>query len=48
MIETSGDLDGAIALQDLGPLAAKTAVVLGLSSMRYVRAGFASLQRLEP
>ncbi len=31
-IETSGDLDQAIALQDLGSLAAKTAVVLGLSS----------------
>ena len=32
VIETSGDLDQAIALQDLGPLAAKTAVLLGLSS----------------
>ncbi|MBX7193395.1 MAG: DUF1552 domain-containing protein [Sandaracinaceae bacterium] len=31
-IETSGDLDQAIALADLGPLAAKTAVLLGLSS----------------
>ena len=29
-------------------LPAMVAVVLGLSSMRYVRAGFASLQRLEP
>lgn len=32
VIETSGDLDQAIALSDLGPLAAKTAVLLGLSS----------------
>lgn len=32
VIETSGDLDGAPSLQDLGPLAAKTAVLLGLSS----------------
>jgi hypothetical protein len=32
VIETSGDLDQAIALADLGPLAAKTAVLLGLSS----------------
>lgn len=32
VLETSGDLDQAIALQDLGTLASKTAVVLGLSS----------------
>jgi hypothetical protein len=32
VIETSGDLDQAIALDGLGPLAAKTAVLLGLSS----------------
>lgn len=31
-IETMGDLDQALALADLGPLAAKTAVLLGLSS----------------